>query len=300
MQAHEPERPDVHKSGDVRSMLVALGDTQFGKGVNGVADLADAVDRAFAVIDEAYKRYWAYSHMFEIADITVAFLGDHVEGFQSQGGANTWRTQATLTDQIRCVRRLMLHALKTFASIGVPVRFVAVPGNHDEAVRVTGKGVTRYDDSHDVEALIAVADAARLNPEAFGHVSFHVPETDELAVALDLSGTWTCFVHGHKIRPGKHHEWVKGQAYNRSSLFRDCDLVLVGHYHHEYLEASSDRLIIQVPALESESQWWKHVAGEVGRQGIVVAFPARGRCDLIEYVRAGRVEELKDGEVPAS
>jgi metallophosphoesterase superfamily enzyme len=69
----------------------------------------------------------------------------------------------------------MLHALTLFAPLARRASMAAVPGNHGEAVRFAGKGVTRYDDSHDIESLLAVHDAASLNPEAFGHVEFYVP-----------------------------------------------------------------------------------------------------------------------------
>ena len=69
----------------------------------------------------------------------------------------------------------MLRALTLFVPLAARVSMAAVPGNHGEAVRFAGKGVTRYDDSHDTEALIAVADAAALNPAAFGHGEFTSP-----------------------------------------------------------------------------------------------------------------------------
>src|ERR1700754_3407793 len=100
----------------------------------------------------------------------------------------------------------MLHAVELFAPLAGRVSMAAVPGNHGEAVRFAGRGVTRYDDSHDTEALIAVHDAAQLNPAAFGHVEFYVPQTDELTVVVDFAGTIVAHAHGHQWRPGKHFD----------------------------------------------------------------------------------------------
>ena len=271
-----------------RSYLVALGDMQFGKLENhdGTGSgIVETIERTMRTLDEAYRLYWWYAQRYDITEVVVSFLGDHVEGFVSQGGANAWRTPNTLTEQIRVTRRIMLYAMQLFATLGIPVRMVAIPGNHGEAHRIDGRGVTRYDDSHDTECLISVSDAAKLNPEAFGHVSFYVPETDELSVALDLNGTLTAFTHGHMMKPGKYHEWVKGQAYNRGSIFRDVDAVFLGHWHHGHYEESSDRVIVIVPTLETGSQWWKHATGEASMQGIVVATLGEGGVDGIEFVR---------------
>lgn len=214
----------------------------------------------------------------------MAWLGDHVEGFVSQGGANTWRTQLTLNEQIRLTRRVMLHALLLFAPMCSRLTMAAVPGNHGEAVRVGGKGVTRYDDSHDTESLIAVKDAAELNPDRFGHVEFYVPDTDELIVVVECSGTVVGHAHGHQWRPGKHFEWWKGQAFNQASPMHLVDLLLAGHLHHEFLDTDGWRTFLQPPAMESESTWWRHARGTTGAPGLIVAVTKDGRIPVKEVV----------------
>lgn len=278
--AHTPaaRRPD----GD-HGFLVALGDMQFGK-VDG-----DGVDgtlrRTVEGIDRARDLLETYRQRFDIGHVHVAWLGDHVEGFVSQGGANTWRTVLTLNEQIRLTRRVMLHALTTFADSSDRVSMAAVPGNHGEPQRFMGKGVTRYDDSHDTESLVAVADAAGLNAAAFGHVEFLVPDTDEMTVVLDVAGTRVGHVHGHQFKTNKHFDWWSGQAFNPASNLRDADLLLAGHLHHEHIEGDGERLFIQVPAMESESTWWRHAKGVGGNPGLIVAVTKDGRTSPIEVSR---------------
>jgi predicted phosphodiesterase len=161
----------------------------------------------------------------------------------------------------------------------------AVPGNHGEAVRINGKGVTRYDDSHDTESLIAVKDAADLSPDRFGHVEFFVPDTDELSVVVECSGTVVAHVHGHQFRPGKHFDYWKGQAFNRASAFHQADLLLAGHLHHEHVDTDGFRTFIQPPAMESESTWWRHAKGTTGAPGLIVAVTKDGNTNLKEVVR---------------
>ncbi|MFE5663431.1 hypothetical protein ACFQ7W_05815 [Streptomyces niveus] len=262
--------------------IVALGDMQFGKidgdGVEGTLQRTIAcINRAADLLDE-------YRNRFDIGHVHIAWLGDHIEGFVSQGGANTWRTRLTLNEQIRLTRRVMLHALLTFAPMVSRLTMAAVPGNHGEAVRFMGKGVTRYDDSHDTESLIAVKDAADLNPERFGHVEFYVPDTDELTVVVECSGTVVAHAHGHQWRPGKHIDWWKGQAFNRESAMHQADLLLAGHLHHEHVDSDGPRTFIQPPAMESESTWWRHAKGTTGAPGLIVAVTKDGRAPVKEVV----------------
>ncbi|MCX5236264.1 hypothetical protein OG824_13745 [Streptomyces prunicolor] len=270
------------KNDEGYTFVVAIGDMQFGKidgdGVEGT------LARTIANLDRAAELLAEYRLRFHITHVHIAWLGDHVEGFVSQGGANTWRTQLTLNEQIRLTRRVMLHALLIFAPLCERLTMVAVPGNHGEAVRIGGKGVTRYDDSHDTESLIAVKDAADLNLDRFGHVEFYVPDTDELIVTLDLSGTVAAHSHGHQFRPGKQFEWWRGQAFNKDSAMHQADLLLCGHLHHELIEADGPRTFIQVPSMESESTWFRHGRGSGGAPGLIVAVTRNGRVPVKEVV----------------
>ncbi|MFF1734258.1 hypothetical protein [Streptomyces sp. NPDC058247] len=220
--------------------------------------------RAMQCIDQAADRPGAYRQRFDIKHVHLAWLGDHIEDFQSQGGANTWRTQLTLTEQICITRRLMAYAIVKFAPLVSRLTVVAVPGNHGEAVRVNGKGVTRYDDSHDTDALISVSEALALAGEEFAHVEVYVPDTDELTVVVDCSGTIVAHAHGHQRRPGKHFDWWRGQAFDKTSAMHTADLLVAGHLHHEFIDTDGPRTFVQVPAMESESTWWRHRKGTRG------------------------------------
>lgn len=254
--------------------VVGIGDMQFGKidgdGVEGT------LQRTIDYINLAAGQIKVLSQLWPVSHVHVAWLGDHIEGFNSQGGANVWRTPLTLNQQIRLTRRVMLHALVTFAGLGVDLSMAAVPGNHGEPQRFVDKGVTRYDDSHDTEALIAVAEAAQLSPD-YKDVRFYVPDTDEMTVIVDVAGTTVAHVHGHQWRPGKHFEWWRGQAFNPDSGLHNADVLLAGHLHHEHQEAEGRRLYIGVPALESESTWFRHQTGIGGNPGIFLGITKDGR-----------------------
>lgn len=247
--------------------------------------VAGTLERTLEYIDLAVLRHEQMSEFYDVGHVHIAWLGDHVEGFVSQGGANVWRTPLTLTEQIRLTRRVMLYAMQVFAPRATRITMAALPGNHGETIRFAGAGVTRYDDSHDTESLIAVADAAKLNPEAFGHVEFFVPDTDELTVLVDVAGTKIAHHHGHKWSPNKHFDWWKGQAFNRESAMHVADILLSGHLHHEHLERDGNRLFIGLPAIESESTWFRHAKGTGGCPGAMVMVTKDGHVGPIEFIR---------------
>jgi hypothetical protein len=269
------------KAGGGHGFVVALGDMQFGK-VDGDG-VVGTVERTIRCLDGAMDLLQVYRQRYDIGHVHIAWLGDHIEGFNSQGGANAWRTVLTLTEQIRLTRRVMLHAAMGFAPLADKLTMAAVPGNHGEAVRFEGGGITRYDDSHDTEALVAVADALHI-AKGYEHVQCLVPDTDELTVVTEVAGTVFAHAHGHQWRPDKHMEWWKGQAFHNPGLAA-AHVLLSGHYHHERVDTDGPRLSLQVPALESESTWWRHKTGTIGAPGIIVGVTKDGRFDHREVVR---------------
>lgn len=248
------------------AFVVALGDTQFGKidgdGVEGtVQRVYDSIERSV----EQLKALRRLGH--RPADVYLPWLGDCIEGFVSQGGGNAWRTQTTLVEQVRIVRRLMLEQVDAFRGLADHVVLAAIPGNHDETVRF-GRQTTRYDDSWAIESAVAVHDAMQVNPEAYGHVSVKVPGRDELTLTLDIAGTITGLAHGHQMRPGKAMDWWAAQAHGMQPI-GEATLLLTAHLHHLRVEQGGPKTWIQAPAMEGESTWWRHRTGQVAPAGAV-------------------------------
>jgi predicted phosphodiesterase len=241
----------------------ALGDLQLfkvdGDGVEGT------LRRVLASIDAGVALHQDLG--LPPAHVHIAWLGDCIEGFVSQGGKNAWRTNGTITEQVRLLRRIMLYAIDAYAPYCQRLTVVSVPGNHDEAMRHPVS--TRSDDSWAVDALVAVSDAIALNPDKYGHVECYVPGVDQQDVTLEVGGQIVTHLHGHQFRLGREWEWWKGQAFG-SQQAGLAKLMLYGHQHHFQIDAKGDRLRVCVPALESESTWWKHKTGETGAPGGLV------------------------------
>lgn len=251
--------------------IVALGDLQLGKADGDGAD--GTVRRFLTGIDQAVEQLKTLRKRKSVGPIFLIHLGDCIEGFVSQGGANSWRTTLTLTEQVRLYRRLVLEQIKAFAPLAEHVTLVGVPGNHDEANRP----LHTYGDSWAIDAVEQVADAMAL-AGGYDHVTTVVPKRDELTVTVDAAGTIIAVAHGHQFPRGDWAKWWAGQSHGRQPV-GEADLLLAGHLHHLNVVGRGKRTFLQVPALESESTWWKHRTGETGRPGIVTMTAHDGTWD---------------------
>lgn len=254
--------------------ILGTGDWQLGKvdgdGVEGTIErILDSTDAAVDRIREL-KRLKRFP-----GRALLGLTGDCVEGFLSQNGGNIWRTNLTMTEQVRLYRRLVTAIIVKLSKEVDSLLVTAVPGNHGETVRVSGKMATRMDDSWDIDAVAAVAEALTHNPDAFGHVAFHLPQPDQGEIVLDLAGTVVAFAHGHQAPRGDVPKWVAEHAKNMAPV-GDAHLIITGHHHHLALKTLGPRTWIQVPAMESKSDWWEHRTGEVSMPGMVSLLTANG------------------------
>lgn len=261
-------------SDTTQAFVVALGDLQLGKvdgdGVEGT------VARYLSTTKAAVARY---RKIAKGSPVYLFHLGDCIEGFQSQGGANAWRTSLTTTEQVRLYRRLLIEQVKAFANVAPSLAVVGIPGNHDEAHRP----LHTYGDSWAIDSIAAVGDALALAGN-YDHVTLHAPARDELTLTLDVCGTVIGAAHGHQWRAGQATTWWAKQSHGRQPI-GDADLLLSAHLHHLRIEQTgSDKTWIQTPALESGSQWWKHRTGEWGQPGVVTFLAGGGSWSALEVL----------------
>jgi len=257
-----------------QAFVIALGDLQLGKmdgdGVEGTTA------RFLNSTEHAIKRY---KRIAKGAPIYLIHLGDCIEGFVSQGGANTWRTILPLTEQVDLYQRLLLEQTAALAKVAPELTVVGIPGNHDEANRP----LHTYSDSWAIQAAKSLATTLNF-AGGYDHVKIYVPARDELTVTLDIKGTVVGMAHGHQWRAGQAVNWWAKQSHGRQPV-GEADLLLSAHLHHLRIEhTGSDKTWIQVPALESGSQWWKHRTGEWGQPGIITALVGGGSWSALEVL----------------
>ena len=276
IRAAKRRRPKPSPATGSGSFLMALGDLQLGKvdgdGVEGT------VQRFIDTTEMAVQRFRTLRRRNLVGSITLAHLGDCIEGMVSQGGANTWRTCLTTTEQVRLYRRLCIEQIKVLSSLTEDLTFAVVPGNHDEAFRP----LHTYGDSWAIDSAAAVKDALDL-AGTYEHVHVIAPARDELTLTIDVAGTIVGMAHGHQFPRGDVVKWWAGQSHGRQPI-GDADLLLAGHLHHLKIMDTGPKTFLQVPALESESTWWRHRTGEVTRPGIVTAVVGGGTWHSLEVL----------------
>ena len=246
--------------------VVATGDTQIGKpdgdGTEGT------VERIRTKNLEAVELLKQYRKTMPIGEVYLPWLGDCIEGFNSQGGRLQWRNELTLTQMVRVYRRMLEWQVTLFAPLVDKLIIPIVPGNHDEAVRTGDIMSTTYDDSWAIEGASAVQDALKHNPEAFGHVQFIFPRPDELTITCDIGGTITSMAHGHQFGSNPM-KWWADQAHGMTPI-GDATLLLGAHKHHLHVQhTGGGKTFMQVPAMDGGSNWFRHKRGENAPAGLM-------------------------------
>lgn len=269
----------VKQEGYGATFLYAQADYQIGK-----AESDGAYGTIERIKETTLKAVESAKSDPEVRSIVIAFLGDHIEGYVSQGGRNAWKTNLTLTEQLRLVRRLYLMTIDAFVDAGYDdIRVLAVPGNHGETIRqpIT----TRADDNHDTDCLVAVADAMQLNPARYGGVRCYVPDVDEWFVCLEIEGVNAAFCHGNQYKPNQHWRWWEGQAFGQTPVGK-CTALFVGHSHHTHIEERDVRTFAMAPSFEGCSEWFKASTGITGHPGALVAKFKNGEMEEIKKIHA--------------
>ena len=276
MKATRKARP-VRPSGAATAFVFACGDLQIGK-PDGDGS-AGTVGRFLDSLDRALTRYKALRKRGLCGPVVLPWLGDCIEGTESQGSKLISRLDLTMTEMVRVYRRLMAEQVSAFAAVAESVTVPVVPGNHDEAKRVGDKMATRYDDSWSIEGASQVADVMK----AKGYeVAWLFPEHDGMDLALDVAGTRLGLLHGHQTR-GKMATWLSAQALNRRPI-GTSDVVLSGHFHTLKLEHLGPTTWMQTGALDGGSVWWQHLGGLDSPPAALTFLTAEGRWHGLEVV----------------
>lgn len=241
-------RPRRRKTTRAGSWFVSpVGDTQIGKIEGGGTEATIA--RFLSELEwtvERQKRSGA-------DNVLLPWLGDCIEGTVSQGGKVQGRLDIPITEQIRVYRRLVMAQIKAHASAPGEIHVVAIPGNHDEPSRQL---FTVGRDSWAVEAIAAVEDGIRENPELKDRVTFFYPERDGMSVTMDVGGSRITMVHGHQFGSSRDYweKWWDGQIRARQ-VAGDADVLLAAHRHHLRIsDFGGSRLFVQVPAMDGGSR----------------------------------------------
>lgn len=254
-------------------------DLQIGK-VSRDGSTEEIVNRYLDSIERAVEEF-KFLKPKGIEGIQISMPGDLCEGNVSQAGKNVWLTQETITEQTRILRRLMLQTVEAFAPLADHVYLDAISGNHDQATRQWN---TYPGDGWATECAIAVDDALKMNPDAFGHVEVRVPNQWSGHMTVPVGDTNVTIVHGHQFgRESNAMKWWQEQAFGNHPP-SGAQLLQNGHFHEVTVERSGDRTRVQSPTLDCGSDWYREKHGVGNTRGALTYLLRSGEVSRLSLV----------------
>jgi hypothetical protein len=263
-------KPPKPLSGSLpRALVVALADLQVGK-VASRGGTEELLARLWGKLD-ALERH---AKTVKAETVYILDIGDCIENFESVG-SQMHTNDLSLPEQLRVARRIFTEFVVRLAKLHPNVVVSGVPSNHGRWRR--GKdALGKSGDDFGIETIVAVADACALNPDAFGHVSFVVPDVHDETVAFDMYGTVLAVAHGHQVTsPDRIPQWWAGQVHGGQPAAH-ADILLTGHFHYLRVQATGrsahtgrSKWAIQAPTLDGGSDWYRAKAGHDSDPGLL-------------------------------
>jgi len=245
-----------------RALVVCLADWQAGKpdhgGHEALADrLMRAKDAVIARVKEAQKTGAPISALY------VMGMGDMVEGCDGHYEQQTFGATLDRRQQVKFVRRILIHLISEWSKLPVKMVVGAVPGNHGEN-RKGGRSFTTFEDNDDVAAFEMAQDVLGHNPDTYGHISWVFPDGD-MTLTFDICGTIVSFAHGHQFAGSgmplqKAQTWWKGKMLAMHPA-GDASVLCFGHFHHLQVLQDGPRTIFGCPSNDGGSRWYEERGG---------------------------------------
>lgn len=257
-------------------------DTQIGKD-----DPKELLQRFFKSVDDSTIRLKQLRFLGNrIGAVYIIWPGDCIEGVKGHYASQQFEVKLNQVEMIRLFRRMLTYQVKMFAKLASRVVVVVVPGNHDEASRDSrGKIITNGSDSWAIEGASILDDILRENPDTYGHISVVVPRGNNLGVALDICGTPVGVVHGHQFPSGADgwKRWWASQAHGCQDI-GNTTLLIAGHKHHLRIIREGAKTFMQMPSMDSGSQWYTDRTGQASTPSTVTFTVGQGTWDNFKEI----------------
>ena len=284
IKRHKPAKREA-PTGE-SAFVVVLCDWQLGKpdkdGTRGI------VGRILKATDDVASRVRDLRKIgHDLGVLYVLIGGDLIEGCSEQYAQQAFRVELDRRDQNKIARRLIRDCLIRWSKLFDQVVVTAVGGNHGEH-RKDGRSFTTFGDNDDVAIPETVAEILAANPEAYGHVSFAIPE-DQLSVVLDVAGTRIGLIHGHQARAGgtpavKIEKWWRGQMLGDHAV-SDAHILITCHYHQFGIQQIGARWNFMAPTLDAGSDWFEASHGVKTWPGMLTFVTQDGQWSDLEVLR---------------
>lgn len=206
--------------------------------------------------------------------IHLAFMGDLIEGENSQGGKNIANNDLTLTESLRVARHLVSWTIQEALLHAKRVVVSAVPGNHGDTTRLQNRPLT---DSHDIDVVSAVQQAFDMTPHK-DRISWFYPEEGSGHVVYGIDGTVFASTHGHLFKgmlKGAENWWagmsVSGEPAGAAHV------LMAAHYHSPLIaNYTRNKWICFGAALEDKSTWLNEQNGASSQPGMLTYLTEKG------------------------
>lgn len=247
---------------------IQIGDTHIAK---------SAVDGAgSALLVERWKT--SVLNALNIAPakgIHLAFMGDLIEGENSQGGKNIANNDLTLTESLRVARHLVSWTIQEALLRAEKVVVSAVPGNHGDTTRLQNRPLT---DSHDIDVVSAVQQAFDMTPHK-DRITWFYPQEGSGHLVYEVDGTIFASTHGHLFKgqlKGAENWWagmsVSGEPAGAAHV------LMSAHYHSPLVSNyTRNKWICFGAALEDKSTWLNEQNGASSQPGMLTYLTEKGK-----------------------
>ena len=239
---------------------IQIGDTHIGKSVLDGAGSDLLVKRWKDSITNVLD-------MGTAKGIHLAFMGDLIEGENSQGGKNIANNDLTLTESLRVARHLVSWTIQEALHHAENVIVSTVPGNHAETTRLQNRPLT---DSHDLDIVSAVQQAFELT-EHKDRITWYYPEEGSGHLVYEVDGTIFASTHGHLFKgmlKGAENWWA-GMSVSGAPAGA-AHILMAAHYHSPLVSNyTRNKWICFGAALEDKSTWLNEQNGASSQPGML-------------------------------
>lgn len=169
--------------------------------------------------------------------IVFAALGDNCEDMMKHGIQSAISTDSSNSEQLtNCIREVWKHVLFPLFSLGIPVDFHGIQGNH---LSSTIKGVGNfYEGRQGWDYAIYSAWELLAKYVGFDHVTFTIPEG--IFGTYEIYGKTTVYEHGYELKGQGEAAMQKLKEKRMNNTKQWIDRIVIGDRHHSEIYGCGD------------------------------------------------------------
>lgn len=253
---------------DNDAFAVFASDWQIGKASEGIGT-SHTIDRVIDCFDQSAERIKDLRKIGKpLSHGALIGMGDIIEGCTGNYSTQLFTVDRNRRDQNKIARELISYGIDKLSPLFDEFTVACVHGNHGEH-RHEGKKITDDADNDDTACFETVKEAYDRAGQRF---NWNIPN-EEMSTSLTLGGVKVGLTHGHIFRKGstaaqKALEWFKSADFGFQEV-RGSQILFSAHFHHLLVTEVGHRTLIQCPACDPGSKWYRDSTGEDSPPGML-------------------------------